>query len=229
MQVSGASSISCCSSLIACGCNEGIIRLFETETLLYKATLPRPLADDPDYIEFNNKKLPDVKSVVISSDGCRLCALYADRSVLVFDISNVKNVTRVYSSMCHMRCVWDVACFPPNTFTEFPRGGFITAAADNSVRIWHMPNESSSSSSAAADAAAASLHPLSSDMCRMTFMSERTPTDSVRCLKISPDFSKLITGDKAGRVKMFSLPSVKLLCSIDAHEAEVRLSTRKHN
>jgi hypothetical protein len=46
MQVTGASSISCAGSVIACGCNEGIIRLFEVETLLYKATLPRPLADD---------------------------------------------------------------------------------------------------------------------------------------------------------------------------------------
>ena len=225
MQVSGASSISCCSSLIACGCNEGIVRLFETETLLYKATLPRPLADDPDYIEVNNKKLPDVKSVSISSDGNRVCALYSDRSVVIFDTSNVKNIIRVFSSMCHMRCVWDIACFPPNTFPEFPRGGFITAAADNSVRMWHMPDESSSASSSSA--AALSLHPLSSDMCRMTFMRERTPTDSVRCLKISPDFSKLITGDKAGRVKMFSLPSLKLLCSVDAHEAEVPSPTTK--
>lgn len=50
MQVTGASSISCGGNIIACGCNEGIVRLFETETLLYKATLPRPLADDPAYV-----------------------------------------------------------------------------------------------------------------------------------------------------------------------------------
>jgi len=52
-------------------------------------------------------------------------------------------------------------------------------------------------------------------------MLERSANDAVRCLRISPDFSKLIIGDKAGRVKMFSLPALKLLCSVDAHEAEV--------
>lgn len=78
-QVSGASSISCSSSLIACGCNEGIVRLFETETLLYKATLPRPLSEDLAYIESCSNKHPDVKSVSMSRDGSNLCVLYADR------------------------------------------------------------------------------------------------------------------------------------------------------
>jgi WD40 repeat protein len=95
----------------------------------------------------------------------------------------------------------------------------VTAAADNSVRLWHLPNASSSSSSSSSPAP--SMHPLSGDMSRIVFMAERSPTDAVRCLKISPDFTKLITGDKAGRVKMFSLPSLKLLCSVDAHDAEV--------
>jgi hypothetical protein len=152
------------------------VRLFETDTLLYKATLPRPHADDPEYarffswvttlafvfmclslsyVEANDKKLPDVKSVV--RRRCRIApqALYRTltplsfllpvdiqrrqqivhlvcgqvaktkpltciicktkpltfiicdsrltffcRSIVVFNITNVKAVTRVYSSMC---------------------------------------------------------------------------------------------------------------------------------
>ena len=49
VKVSGASSMACSLDIIACGCSDGIVRLFETDTLLYKATLPRPLADDPTY------------------------------------------------------------------------------------------------------------------------------------------------------------------------------------
>ena len=139
---------------------------------------------------------------------------------MVFDISNVKKIARVYSSVCHSRCVWDVACFPPNTYPDFPKGGIITAAADNTVRMWHLP-AASPPSSESSSSPPPSLHPLSRDMSRMVIMLERSANDAVRCLKISPDFSKLITGDKAGRVKMFSLPALKLLCSVDAHEAEV--------
>jgi hypothetical protein len=61
----------------------------------------------------------------------------------MFNISNVKQITRVYASMyanctvfplksvtttidhyntwlrmCHSRCVWDVACFPPNAYVS---------------------------------------------------------------------------------------------------------------
>lgn len=156
VQVTGASSISCGGSTIACGCNEGIVRLFETETLMYKATLPRPLADDlayainistaylffhadmRRYIEASNKKHPDVKSVVrfrkqinLNAHHSRLllfcirhcpamatdCAVYIQtgecimlqqffcsnlfcRSIVVFNISNTKSISRVYSSMC---------------------------------------------------------------------------------------------------------------------------------
>ena len=217
------------------------MRLFETETLLYKATLPRPLSEDLAYIESCSNKHPDVKSVSMSRDGSNLCVLYADRyictafrftfsnvrvftlffrSIVVFDISNVKKIARVYSSVCHSRCVWDVACFPPNTYPDFPKGGIITAAADNTVRMWHLP-AASPPSSESSTSPPPSLHPLSRDMSRMVIMLERSANDAVRCLKISPDFSKLITGDKAGRVKMFSLPALKLLCSVDAHEAEV--------
>lgn len=55
------------------------MRLFETETLLYKATLPRPLSEDLAYIESCSNKHPDVKSVSMSRDGSNLCVLYADR------------------------------------------------------------------------------------------------------------------------------------------------------
>lgn len=45
--------------------------------------------------------------------------------------------------------------------------------------------------------------------------------NGVRCIKISPENGQLATGDRSGNIRIYNLNTLKLVTSIEAHDAEV--------
>jgi WD40 repeat protein len=131
---------------VAVGCTEGLIRVFSTDSLQYLATLPLPV---PPVGYTERERFPaclalckitktPIKGKDIS-ESLKLCAVYADHSLFVWEISDVCKATQFRSFTYHSSCIFDVQ-FIANTLASndiFPPASFVTCSADNSIRIWN--------------------------------------------------------------------------------------------
>ena len=150
--------------LLVVGCAEGIIRAFSPSKLTYLATLPLPVpllanvATDEANVELEYAacyalcKVPGSNAAPVP----KLAAIYADRSFVVWDITDIYAVAQHRSFSFHRACVWDVSfidrrkegiaaandkapqdgqqqqqrCLPPGTF--------VTCSADSTIRVWNL-------------------------------------------------------------------------------------------
>ena len=85
--------------LLVVGCADGIIRAFDPSSLTYLTTLPLPQALRPHEAELYYPACYGVRMVAgtTKAPAPKLCALYADRSMLVWDIHDVENVVQYRS------------------------------------------------------------------------------------------------------------------------------------
>lgn len=101
------------SNLVVCGGSGGLVRLFEPGTLKYIATLPKP---DPLFMNIDGSISVKCDSVIfptavsvrkishVSSDY--IMALYSNNQIIVWNVFNLKKITRHFSTMFHCDCVW---------------------------------------------------------------------------------------------------------------------------
>ncbi|KAH7299658.1 hypothetical protein KP509_24G022800 [Ceratopteris richardii] len=162
LKVKQGNSLSVFGSYIACACSNGTVRVFMTDTLIYKATLPHPapigfhdLTDINTYTYFarhnvNGISYPDAMACRFAS-AIKLAVLYADHSLFIWDIQNFSNIQKCYSFLSHSQCVWDIINLPKearqifdstsvhgNKRTIDSQGVFATCSSDGSVRIWDI-------------------------------------------------------------------------------------------
>jgi WD40 repeat protein len=165
------------AGLLLVGCANGVIRAFLPSTLEYITTLPLPMALTPAAI--SEKELLDMslsnfedlqhekekeeqekgkyaacwalRQVYGSTNDPipKICTIYADRAMIVWDISDLFAVKLFRSFLSHRTCVWDVqfierfSLFNSNhnksmmLQQELPPGTFVTCSADNTVRFWN--------------------------------------------------------------------------------------------
>jgi len=87
-----------------------------------------------------------------------VACVYSDRSLIVWDATNEKSVTRYRSLAHHVGCVWDLEMVPSVTVPPLaakansshlplPEGTFITCSADNTIRFWNLDSPVASSAS----------------------------------------------------------------------------------
>ncbi|KAF8940681.1 mitogen-activated protein kinase binding protein 1 [Dissophora ornata] len=151
LHVRGAYSVNLDEKFVVCACTDGIIRLFEPETLEYIESLPKPLpvgafsgAMQPNAQEEDSAN-PVYADVLASqydvSSGCLIC-IYSDRSLFVWDISDPKNAILSRSHMFHSDCVWGSEILPTSDDEgiahQFPAGTFVTYSADGSIKFWNL-------------------------------------------------------------------------------------------
>ena len=112
------------NDLIACGGTDGIVRyiislprFFETGTLKYRGTLPKP---DPIFtdlttgkpaaslkIPLTDAKYPYVLCLAFQLTECMtLSVLYSNKCLIIWDISDFKNCKRKSTEHFHSNCVW---------------------------------------------------------------------------------------------------------------------------
>eukprot|EP00127_Corallochytrium_limacisporum_P004482 Clim_evm9s165 gene=Clim_evmTU9s165 len=153
--------------VIAVGLTDGVIRLFETDTLKYVGTLPKPHALGSESAIIHGKAVqthrrnqntvyPHAFCISLSQTSNKVNVVYSDRSLYVWDVTDVNRAQRLRYNLWHSECVWDMDVCPlplndPATLegtltpgrqlggeTPFTEGTLMTCGADDTVRFWNI-------------------------------------------------------------------------------------------
>ncbi|KAK9761218.1 hypothetical protein K7432_014039, partial [Basidiobolus ranarum] len=149
LQVKKAFSICADDKYIVCGCENGIIRLFEPITLKYLGTLPRPHQLDvdvtsPGYQPNAEGVYPNTIAVRLTYNSEKIACIYSDRSMFIWDIKNLERVGKYRSFLYHSDCVWNVETYPETINTPdslgayIPSDSFATCSSDGTIRFWNL-------------------------------------------------------------------------------------------
>lgn len=230
------------------GCAESIVRVFNAGTLEYLTTLPRTHylgVDVAQGIHINHitaapptAKYPDCVAMVYDELHSKLSCVYNDHSLYIWDLRNIQRIGKSHSFLYHSACIWGVETVPYNTLKNhlgfnLPADSFLTCSSDDTIRVWGIDgcetNEVYRRNIYSKDLL--KLLYIDPDMnfikdtdnpiLNMEKSSSYDGRNGVRCIKISPERSHLACGDRSGNIRIYSLGSLKLLTTIEAHDSEV--------
>ncbi|WIA09056.1 hypothetical protein OEZ85_008470 [Tetradesmus obliquus] len=218
LQVRAAYALAAGATQVAAACAQGVVRLFSCKSLAFRATLPRfvargqgPAAGAGAAAE---EGFPDARACSFRPETeQQLVVVYADMSMIVWDIQDLKKITCLQTLAAHSSCIWDIC---PITAPVFSMAGLqqqqqqpsrcATCAADGTVRFWNL--------SADAPPGTGRLLPAAVD-------AQGRPSGQLRCMRISTDGRHICVGDQAGTLRVFDSVTLKLLLQQEAHDCEV--------
>ncbi|TSN57726.1 Mitogen-activated protein kinase-binding protein 1 [Bagarius yarrelli] len=233
LKTSSACCLSVSEAFIFCGCADGIVRVFSPQNLHYITTLHRPhflgvdisqgMLPQPD------AEYPDTLALTHDPVAGQLTCVYNDHSVYVWDVHDVNNVEKVYSSLYHSACVWSVETYPEleDTAAALLPGSFLTCSSDNTIRLWNNDIQQSHYQSSKV---------YSQDLVKIVYVDNDTghlksPPDKaepnqdgkfgIRVLGLSPDGQHLAAGDRSGNLRIYGLQFMDELLKIEAHDSEI--------
>ncbi|XP_028857067.1 WD repeat-containing protein 62 isoform X2 [Denticeps clupeoides] len=236
LKTGSARCISVSEALIFCGCADGTVRVFSPQDLRYIATIHKPhhlgvdvtqgLQSGQMFPSHPEAEHPDTLALTFDPVTRHLTCVYNDHSVYVWDVRDVRNVGKVYSSLYHSGCVWNVEMYPEledSCTACLPAGAFLTCSSDNTIRLWKS------------DSAGPNVY--SHDLMKIVYVAEDTQhlqsnvgrpeggavdgKAGIRVLSISPDGQQLAAGDRCGNIRVFGLQFMDELLKIEAHDSEV--------
>ncbi|KAF6266674.1 hypothetical protein COO60DRAFT_8922 [Scenedesmus sp. NREL 46B-D3] len=217
LQVPAAYALAAGPTQVAAACAQGVVRLFSCKSLAFRATLPRFVARGQGSAAgagaAAEDRFPDAQ-------GCsfypgteqQLVVVYADMSMIVWDIQDAKKITCLQTLSAHSSSIWDVC---PITAPGFGIAGFqqqqqpsrcATCAADGTVRIWNL---------------SADVPPGTGRLLPAVAAAQGRPSGHLRCMRISTDGRHVCVGDQAGTLRVFDSVTLRLLVQQEAHDCEV--------
>ncbi|CAL8393819.1 unnamed protein product [Gadus morhua 'NCC'] len=213
-----AQSLSLSDGIVFCGGADGTVRCFSPADLSFLGTLPRPhplgshvgasspLPNAPAAAAAP-ARYPDTVAVTYDPASRWLSCVYADHSVYVWDVRDVRRAATVHRALYHAAGVWDLQMLPdvsgessraPSTST------FFSCSADSTIR--QCPTSASpllDADGTAGDGATGENRA------------------GIRSICVSPDGKHLASGDRNGRLRVHDLGSMKEILKVDAHEGEI--------
>jgi WD40 repeat protein len=235
---------------VMAACEGSMIHSFEAASFKYIATLPCPPALEQMHLSpaaaaaAASPSRTKPAALCIRAKGDHAFAVYGDRSLFVWDVSDPKRFGMYRSLLQHCGCVWDLqipaaSAMPsggsPDGAATLPPHSFATAAADGTVRLWTLDRSKK---------AAQARHPelrtvYSRDMLRaLSVVGDgvigvvTAPFDrmsppkapkgaGLRSLAVNRDGSLLAAGDKLGNLHLVSLRAFAQVDEIMAHDDEI--------
>ncbi|KAL9650432.1 hypothetical protein ABK040_004656 [Willaertia magna] len=227
LKVKTAYSVSVNEEFVCCGCSNGVIRLFEPNTLKFKCTLPRPPSIAQQFNQGSKENECQIHCMASRLfDNKQLVAIYSDRSFFIWDISNTQRIAKYRSFLSHSDSIWDIDLLPDSITNEsLPFGTFATCSSDNTIRLWNV--ESSSS-----------LHPVEKIERGESFISknifckdllsvheykisDENGEQGVRSIRFSSNGSYIACGDRQGVLSIIDPITLQQQFSVIAHDAEI--------
>eukprot|EP00761_Pharyngomonas_kirbyi_P000005 gb/GECH01000005.1/.p1 GENE.gb/GECH01000005.1/~~gb/GECH01000005.1/.p1 ORF type:complete len:1562 (+),score=403.91 gb/GECH01000005.1/:1-4686(+) len=232
-------AVSVTQNYIACAGTDGIIRLFEPSTLSYLGTLPRP----PPVAKLDQLNVSivsahdsrggnaDTIACKLTSDSSKLIAVYSDRSIYVWDVSDPKRFMKYRSAMSHSGCIWDIQVLPRTALGSecpLPEQTFITSSADGTIRFWDLGVTSTRSSQSQISVDGSLMRRRPKQMFKVLSINPDNPTMDfnpnelgVRSLSLSHDGRLLASGDRQGNLRIYNTKNFQMETFIEAHDAEI--------
>ncbi|CAH1956634.1 unnamed protein product [Acanthoscelides obtectus] len=245
LRTTSANCITVGEKYIFVGCAEGIVRCFDPATLRFITTLPRNhylgvdvslgtsiqhMATPPP-----DAKYPDTIAITFDETNNKLTSIYNDHSIYVWDVFNIQRVGKSFSFLYHSACIWGVEMAPPNS--PLPPGSFLTCSSDDTIRVWtldkmnennargmYQPNIYSNELLKVVYIDKDMSYIKDLDISGTTDKQENSSYDGrngVRCIRVSPDGKHLASGDRSGNIRIHDTSTMRELCKIEAHDAEV--------
>ncbi|XP_061638441.1 WD repeat-containing protein 62 [Phyllopteryx taeniolatus] len=234
LKASCACSVEVTEDFVFCGCSDGLVRVFSPSDLRYITTLPYPhrmgvelMLPSPSGSRLS--RYPDAVALTFNPRARHLTCVYADHSVYVWDIGQLRNANQIHTALYHSAPVWNIQVCPEQSDASrscLPPSSFLTCSSDNTIRLWH------------ADSAAPYNNLYSNvahaqDLLRILYVGDNAPADredkseaaddksAIRVLRLGPDGRRLATGDLCGILRIFDLEFLDELVKIEAHDSEV--------
>uniref|UniRef100_A0A8C4ZRH1 Mitogen-activated protein kinase binding protein 1 n=1 Tax=Gadus morhua TaxID=8049 RepID=A0A8C4ZRH1_GADMO len=238
LRTGSAQSLSLSDGIVFCGGADGTVRCFSPADLSFLGTLPRPhpLGSHVGASPLPNApaaaaapaRYPDTVAVTYDPASRWLSCVYADHSVYVWDVRDVRRAATVHRALYHAAGVWDLQV-RPGTHRAPSTSTFFSCSADSTIRQWcteGLRHGDLMSVIYTDESAAPTTTPTTSSP---LLDADGTAGDGatgenragIRSICVSPDGKHLASGDRNGRLRVHDLGSMKEILKVDAHEGEI--------
>ncbi|XP_050438711.1 mitogen-activated protein kinase-binding protein 1 [Adelges cooleyi] len=246
LKTTSANCMTIGNNYIFVGCAEGIVRCFNPGTLQFVTTLPRThylgvdVAQGHDISHMasipSNAKYPDAIALAYDEVNTKLTCVYNDHSLYIWDVKDIKRVGKSNSFLFHSACIWGVEMYPElEQNLHVPKNSFITCSSDDTIRVWNLDKIDFDNSSLYQkniysnellkviyiDPELNFLKNTDLSLVDKTDSSSYDGRNGVRAIRISPDGVHLASGDRSGNIRVHDLKTLREVCLIEAHDAEV--------
>ncbi|XP_053396719.1 mitogen-activated protein kinase-binding protein 1-like isoform X2 [Mercenaria mercenaria] len=245
-----ANAISVAGNYIFVGCANGIVRVFNSSTLHFVATLPRPhylgvdiaAAVNPSQlnsVKDGDIKYPDTIAIQYDEEHNKVTCIYNDHSMYIWDVHDLKKIGKAWSFLYHSSCVYGVEVYPvleAGLKSVLPPHSFFTCSSDDTIRIWNLDPHMAETSTYKSNIYTHDLlkvmymDPSLTSLCDIDYnpsgATDKTDTNyddknGIRSIRVSPDGQHLASGDRQGNVRIHELENLIEIKQIEAHESEV--------
>ncbi|KRX46411.1 Mitogen-activated protein kinase-binding protein 1 [Trichinella murrelli] len=257
LKTSNANAMCLGDAEIFVACADGVVRIFNATTLRYIGTMPRPhyLGVDvaagltASHMTARNadSRFPDVIALAYNIRDKRLCCVYNDHSLYVWDVLDWKRVGKVASMLSHSGSIWSVDTCPiPDSKTakvDVPAGTFVTCSTDDTIRLWNLDlPDCWPSAETVLVGCPYHCNIYSQQLMKIIYCDpdlsclrdqemgiagsdkneyQLDGKSGVRSVKVSPDCLHLASGDRGGNIRIYQMNNLVLFQELEAHEGDV--------
>ena len=236
LKSTNAYCLSLSDGVIACGCSDSTVRLFDVGNLTYITTLPRlhPLGNEDKFLSGEiQASTVRVKGAVyadsvccrLSQDGQNAFVVYSDRSVVQWDLAEKKNAVVLDFWLPHSGCIWGIDRCENSDRAFASKASIMTCSSDGSVRFWKTRNVEGRQLECVgiipSSRAVQLVKPSIEEYLERIELPPQKGDGGLRCFRTNADSSQLATGDVSGNVRLYDLPTGRNLTTIPAHDGAI--------
>ncbi|KAF9598508.1 hypothetical protein IFM89_028040 [Coptis chinensis] len=250
-------ALSVSDKFVACACSNGVVQLYSIETLSFSGSLQyselKETQDSTDttsdtrtshkHFE-SDPPIPDAIACQFATSD-KLVVVYGNHNLYIWDVRDVKKVSRCTVLVSHSACIWDVknlSCENTHdpTLACVARGccggvSFATCSTDGTIRLWDLAlhlelkqndrqevsiNENIDGNPIDTDKTGA-IHLVGAGIFERDVVELGLSTQGFRSMAVSSDGKYLAAGDFQGNLHVYNLNTGDYTFIQDAHEAEI--------